>query len=145
MSCINPGLPAALVKCLYLLVCLPAKKENGAIEETFQEPLTRVSGAASPFISYAISLHRSLAASPGPPLLPFCQVLLQLCRQHVNAERLVQTRELQCLIIGLTSLWDQTSPAWRHQASRVLKAISAVPTSNTITCLRGNIIYFFLP
>lgn len=43
MSCINPGVLAALVKCLYLLVCLPAKKENIAIEETFQEPLAKVS------------------------------------------------------------------------------------------------------
>ncbi|CAG09377.1 unnamed protein product [Tetraodon nigroviridis] len=103
LSSINPGLPAALVKCLYLLVCLPAKKENGAIEETFQETLTRV--------------------------------LLQLCRQPVNVERLVETQELQCLIIGLTSLWDQTSPAWRRQASRVLKAVSAVATSNTVPCL----------
>ncbi|XP_011601683.2 WD repeat- and FYVE domain-containing protein 4 isoform X2 [Takifugu rubripes] len=103
LLCINPGLPAALVKCLYLLVCLPAKKENNAMEETFQEPLTRV--------------------------------LLQLCRQPANVERLVETQELQCLIIGLTSLWDQTSPAWRHQASRVLKAVSAVATSNTVPCL----------
>ncbi|XP_028278514.1 WD repeat- and FYVE domain-containing protein 4 isoform X2 [Parambassis ranga] len=105
LSCINPGLPAALVKCLYLLVCLPAKKENTDIEETFQEPLT--------------------------------QVLLQLCRQPDNVERLVETQELQCLIIGLTSLWDQTSGPWRHQASRVLKAISAVATSNTVPNLLG--------
>ncbi|XP_040905708.1 WD repeat- and FYVE domain-containing protein 4 isoform X2 [Toxotes jaculatrix] len=105
LSCINPGLPSALVKCLYLLVCLPAKKESTAIEETFQEPLT--------------------------------QVLLQLCRQPVNVERLVETQELQCLIIGLTSLWDQTSASWRHQASRVIKAVSAVVTSNTVSCLLG--------
>ncbi|KAG7513031.1 WD repeat-and FYVE domain-containing protein 4 [Solea senegalensis] len=105
LLCINPGLPVALVKCLYLLVCLPAKQENTAIEETFQEPLT--------------------------------QVLLQLCRQPVNVERLVETQELQCLIIGLTSLWDQTSASWRHQASRVLKAVSAVATSNTVPSLLG--------
>ncbi|XP_044069032.1 WD repeat- and FYVE domain-containing protein 4 isoform X3 [Siniperca chuatsi] len=105
LSCINPGLPAALVKCLYLLVCLPAKKENMAIEETLPEPLT--------------------------------QVLLQLCRQPVNVERLVETQELQCLIIGLTSLWDQTSATWRHQASCVLKAVSAVATSNTVLSLLG--------
>ncbi|XP_070771661.1 WD repeat- and FYVE domain-containing protein 4 [Enoplosus armatus] len=105
LSCINPGLPAALVKCLYLLVCLPAKKENMANEEAFQEPLT--------------------------------QVLLQLCRLPVNVESLVETQELQCLIIGLTSLWDQTSTAWRHQASRVLKAVSAVATSNTVQSLLG--------
>ncbi|XP_044228580.1 WD repeat- and FYVE domain-containing protein 4 isoform X3 [Thunnus albacares] len=105
LSCINPGLPAALVKCLYLLVCIPAKKENMTIEETFQEPLT--------------------------------QVLLQLCRQPVNVERLVETQELQCLIIGLTSLWDQTSAPWRHQASRVLKAVSAAATSNTVPSLLG--------
>ncbi|XP_070696577.1 WD repeat- and FYVE domain-containing protein 4 [Pempheris klunzingeri] len=105
LSCINSGLPAALVKCLYLLVCLPARKENVAIEETFQEPLT--------------------------------QVLLQLCRRSVNVEKLVETQELQCLIIGLTSLWDQTSASWRHQASRVLKAVSAVATSNTVPSLLG--------
>ncbi|XP_045926188.1 WD repeat- and FYVE domain-containing protein 4 isoform X1 [Micropterus dolomieu] len=105
LSCINPGLSAALVKCLYLLVCLPATKENMAIEETFQEPLT--------------------------------QVIIQLCRQPVNVERLVETQELQCLIIGLTSLWDQTSATWRHQASCVLKAVSAVATSNTVPSLLG--------
>ncbi|XP_047198145.1 WD repeat- and FYVE domain-containing protein 4 isoform X2 [Hippoglossus stenolepis] len=105
LSCINPGLPVALVKCLYLLVCLPAKKENTAVEETFQEPLT--------------------------------QVLLQLCRQPVNVETLVETQELHCLIIGLTSLWDQTSAPWRHQASRLLKAVSAVATSNTVPSLQG--------
>ncbi|XP_041803075.1 WD repeat- and FYVE domain-containing protein 4 isoform X2 [Chelmon rostratus] len=105
LSCLNPGLPAALVRCLYLLVCLPAKKEDIAIEETFQEPLT--------------------------------QVLLQLCRQPVNVERLVETQELQCLIIGLTSLWDQTSATWRHQALCVLKAVSAVATSNTVPSLLG--------
>ncbi|XP_059215445.1 WD repeat- and FYVE domain-containing protein 4 [Centropristis striata] len=105
LSCINPGLPAALVKCLYLLVCIPAKKENLTIEETFQESLT--------------------------------QVLLQLCRLPVNVERLVETQALQCLIIGLTSLWDQTSATWRYQASRVLKAVSAVATSNTVPSLLG--------
>ncbi|KAM9847921.1 WD repeat- and FYVE domain-containing protein 4 [Aulostomus maculatus] len=105
LSCVSPGLPAALVKCLYLLVCIPAKKENLAVEESFQEPLT--------------------------------QVLLQLCRLPVNVERLIETRELQCLIIGLTSLWDQTSVSWRHQASRVLKAVSAVATSNTVPSLLG--------
>ncbi|XP_069573980.1 WD repeat- and FYVE domain-containing protein 4 [Brachyistius frenatus] len=104
MSCINPGLPAALVKCLYLLVCLPAKKENMAIEDTFQEPLT--------------------------------QVLIQLCKQPGNVERLVETQELQCLIIGLTSLWDQTSAPWRRQASHLLKAVSAVATSNTVPSLQ---------
>lgn len=77
-----------------------------------------------------------------PLLLPVSQVLLQLCRQPANVERLVETQELQCLIIGLTSLWDQTSPAWRHQASRVLKAVSAVATSNTVPCLLGQIISF---
>uniref|UniRef100_A0A3Q2X5Q5 Alfy-like armadillo-like repeat domain-containing protein n=1 Tax=Haplochromis burtoni TaxID=8153 RepID=A0A3Q2X5Q5_HAPBU len=45
------------------------------------------------------------------------------------------TQELQCLIIGLTSLWDQTSATWRYQASRILKAVSAVATSNT-NCVR---------
>lgn len=70
-------------------------------------------------------------------LILFSQVLLQLCRRPVNVEKLVETQELQCLIIGLTSLWDQTSAPWRHQASRVLKAVSAVATSNTVPSLLG--------
>ncbi|XP_051935449.1 WD repeat- and FYVE domain-containing protein 4 isoform X1 [Hippocampus zosterae] len=104
VSSLNPGLPAVLVKCLYLLVCIPPKDDLN-IKESFQESLT--------------------------------QVLLQLCRQPVNVERLVETQELQCLIIGLTSLWDQTSISWRHQASRVLKVVSAVATSNTVPNLLG--------
>lgn len=71
----------------------------------------------------------------------FFQVLLQLCRQPVNVERLVETQEMQCLIIGLTSLWDQTSAAWRRQASRVLKAVSAAATSNTVPCLLGDVTF----
>ncbi|KAM4599617.1 WD repeat- and FYVE domain-containing protein 4 [Fundulus diaphanus] len=103
LSNLNPELPAALVKCLYLLVCLPAQQENAATEQTFQEPLT--------------------------------QIFLQLCQHPQNVERLVETQELQCLIIGLTSLWDQTSPQWRHQASCVLKAVSSVPTNKTVPSL----------
>ncbi|CAN9499844.1 unnamed protein product [Ophioblennius macclurei] len=105
LFCLNPGLPAVLVKSLYLLVCLPAKKGNIGDEESFQEPLT--------------------------------QVLLQLCRRPANVESLVETQELQCLIIGLTSLWDQSSASWRRQASRVLKAVSAVATNNTVPSLLG--------
>lgn len=75
---------------------------------------------------------------PSELLLPaLLQVLLQLCRKPGNVERLVETQELQCLIIGLTSLWDQTSATWRHQASRVLKAVSAAATSNTVPSLQG--------
>ncbi|XP_068597101.1 WD repeat- and FYVE domain-containing protein 4 [Brachionichthys hirsutus] len=105
LSSISPELPVALVKCLYLLVCLPAIKENVVREETIQEPLTKV--------------------------------LLQLCRKPANVEILVEAEELQCLIIGLTSLWDQPSAAWRHQASRLLKAVSAAATSNTVPSLLG--------
>lgn len=39
-SCMNPELPVALVKCLYLLVCLPSKTEDE--EKTFEELLTQV-------------------------------------------------------------------------------------------------------
>uniref|UniRef100_A0A3Q2NX03 WDFY family member 4 n=1 Tax=Fundulus heteroclitus TaxID=8078 RepID=A0A3Q2NX03_FUNHE len=66
------------------------------------------------------------------PLHSFGQIFLQLCQNPRNVERLVETQELQCLIIGLTSLWDQTSPQWRHQASCVLKAVSSVPTNKTV-------------
>uniref|UniRef100_A0A8C5H2Y5 WDFY family member 4 n=1 Tax=Gouania willdenowi TaxID=441366 RepID=A0A8C5H2Y5_GOUWI len=54
-----------------------------------------------------------------------------------NVDSLVETQELQCLIIGLTSLWDQTSSSWRHQASRVVKAVSAVASDNTVPSLQG--------
>ncbi|XP_056147480.1 WD repeat- and FYVE domain-containing protein 4 [Lampris incognitus] len=105
LSWISPGLPAALVKCLYLLVCLPTRKDSASNEETFHELLT--------------------------------QVLLPFCRHPASAEKMVESQELQCLIIGLTSLWDQTSACWRHQASRVLRTISAVQTPNTVLCLTG--------
>ncbi|XP_041734876.1 WD repeat- and FYVE domain-containing protein 4 [Coregonus clupeaformis] len=105
MSVVKPGLPAALVKCLYLLVCLPARKERAAVEETFQEL--------------------------------FIQVLLQLCSHPSSVEEMVETQELQCLIISLTSLHDQTSAPWRHQASRVLRAVSAAKTPNTVPFLQA--------
>lgn len=151
MSCINSGLPAALVKCLYLLVCLPAKKENVATEETFQEPLTKVDGrnchhahSLCPSSGHTF-LYFSVFPSPVDTLSPApFQVLLQLCRQPANVERLVETQELQCLIIGLTSLLDQTTPAWRHRASRVLKAVSAVATSNTVPSLQGGKRFLFI-
>uniref|UniRef100_A0A3B5LV97 Alfy-like armadillo-like repeat domain-containing protein n=1 Tax=Xiphophorus couchianus TaxID=32473 RepID=A0A3B5LV97_9TELE len=62
----------------------------------------------------------------------FLQIFLQLSKYPHNVEQLVETEELQCLIIGLTSLCDQTSPQWRHQASCVLKAVSSVPTNKTV-------------
>uniref|UniRef100_A0A4W5QKG6 Uncharacterized protein n=1 Tax=Hucho hucho TaxID=62062 RepID=A0A4W5QKG6_9TELE len=105
MSVVKPGLPSALVKCLYLLVCLPARKERAAVEETFQELLI--------------------------------QVLLQLCSHPFSVEEMVETEELQCLIISLTSLHDQTSAPWRHQASRVLRAVSAAKAPNTVPFLQA--------
>lgn len=105
LSCLNLELPATLVKCLYLLVCMPPNHENQDLEQTLQEPLT--------------------------------QVILHLCKHRENVERLVETQELQCLIIGLTSLWDQTSALWRHRASRVLKAVSASAAKNIIPSLQG--------
>ncbi|CAB1312396.1 unnamed protein product, partial [Coregonus sp. 'balchen'] len=101
MSVVKPGLPAALVKCLYLLVCLPARKERAAVEETFQE------------------------------------LFIQLCSHPSSVEEMVETQELQCLIISLTSLHDQTSAPWRHQASRVLRAVSAAKTPNTVPFLQA--------
>ncbi|KAM6956344.1 WD repeat- and FYVE domain-containing protein 4 [Aplochiton taeniatus] len=105
LSRVKPGLPAALVKCLYLLVALPAREESSAREETFQDLLV--------------------------------QVLLQLCKQPVRVEEMVETQELQCLVIALTLLWDQTSAFWRRQASRVLRAISAAKTHNTVPNLQA--------
>uniref|UniRef100_W5KZH6 Alfy-like armadillo-like repeat domain-containing protein n=1 Tax=Astyanax mexicanus TaxID=7994 RepID=W5KZH6_ASTMX len=60
------------------------------------------------------------------------QVILQLCRQVQFVEELVETQELQCVIIALTSLWDQCSSSWRRQVSRVLRAVSAAQVPNTV-------------
>ncbi|KAJ8361381.1 hypothetical protein SKAU_G00179060 [Synaphobranchus kaupii] len=104
---VKSGLPAALIKCLYLFVSLPPRKEGvagEAAQNSFQEVFT--------------------------------QVVLQLCRQVRCVEELMETQELQCLIIALTSLWDQCSSAWRRRASRVLRAISAARAQNTVTTLQ---------
>ncbi|XP_019902981.2 WD repeat- and FYVE domain-containing protein 4 isoform X2 [Esox lucius] len=105
MLVVKPGLPAALVKCLYLLVCLPARKEETGGEESFEELLT--------------------------------QVLVQLCSYPSSVKEMMETPELQCLIISLTSLHDLTSSPWRNKASRVLRAVSAAKTTNTIPCLQA--------
>ncbi|KAJ8418168.1 hypothetical protein AAFF_G00138770 [Aldrovandia affinis] len=105
---IESGLPAALVKCLYLFVALPPRKDNvgeEAVQCSFQEVFT--------------------------------QVLLQLCRQERCVEEMVETQELQCLIIALTSLWDQCSPCWRRQASLVLRAVSAARARNIVEVLQA--------
>ncbi|KAG9341100.1 hypothetical protein JZ751_019854 [Albula glossodonta] len=105
---IETGLPAALVKCLYLFVALPARKGSvgdDVVQCSFQEVFT--------------------------------QVLLQLCGQQRCVEEMVETQELQCLIIALTSLWDQCSSAWRRQASQVLRAVSAAQAKNTVPALQA--------
>ncbi|KAJ8248534.1 hypothetical protein GJAV_G00243040 [Gymnothorax javanicus] len=105
---VKSGLPAALVKCLYLFVCVPPRKE-GVAEEAEQGSFQEV----------------------------FTQVLLQLCREVPCVEAVVETQELQCLIIALTSLWDQCCSMWRRQASSVLRAISAAQAKNTVSALQG--------
>ncbi|MCI4376424.1 hypothetical protein PGIGA_G00188250 [Pangasianodon gigas] len=106
-AAIVTGLAAALVKCLYLFVALPAKKASDQEDEkcSFQDILI--------------------------------QVILQLCRQVRFVEQLVDTEELQCVIIALTSLWDQCSSSWRRQVSRVLRAVSAAQVPNTVPALQA--------
>lgn len=58
LSSIDPLLPATLVKCLYLLVCLPAKADNVETEQTFQEPLTKVNSPNWNIFFPSLSLHR---------------------------------------------------------------------------------------
>lgn len=65
------------------------------------------------------------------------KVILQLCRHVRFVEQLVETDELHCVIIALTSLWDQCSSSWRRQASRVLRAVSAAQVPNTVPTLQG--------
>ncbi|XP_030628686.1 WD repeat- and FYVE domain-containing protein 4 [Chanos chanos] len=104
----EPSLSAALVKCLYLFVALPSRMgKNGGDNVT------------SSFQDMLI------------------QVILQLCRQVKFVEELVSTEEFQCLIIALTSLWDQCSSSWRRQASCVLRAVSAAQAPNTVSVLQA--------
>lgn len=69
LSSVDPLLPDALVKCLYLLVCLPAKADNGEKEETFQEPLTKVNLPNRTIFFPSFSLFFSPS---------FCNLLLSL-------------------------------------------------------------------
>ncbi|XP_023679913.1 WD repeat- and FYVE domain-containing protein 4 isoform X2 [Paramormyrops kingsleyae] len=105
---IGTELLSALVKCLYLFVVIPPRKDR-AEEDTalcsFQDTFT--------------------------------QVILQLCGQVHCVETLVETQELQCLIIALTSLWEHSSSVWRRRASRVLRAVSAAQTRNVVPVLRA--------
>ncbi|XP_072534107.1 WD repeat- and FYVE domain-containing protein 4 isoform X2 [Salminus brasiliensis] len=107
-AAIETGLAAALVKCLYLFVALPPRKTNNETED-------------------ATCSFQDI----------FIQVILQLCRQVQFVEELVETQELQCVIIALTSLWDQCSSSWRRQASRVLRAVSAAQVPNTVPALQA--------
>ncbi|XP_029110052.1 WD repeat- and FYVE domain-containing protein 4 [Scleropages formosus] len=108
VTMIGTGLPSALVKCLYLFVAFPPVKDT-ALDEVAQPSFQDL----------------------------FTQVILQLCDHSCCVEVLVETQELQCLIIALTSLWDQCSSSWRRQASRVLKAVSSAQTSNTVSALKA--------
>lgn len=86
LSCINPGLPAALVKCLYLLVCIPAR-ENFTVEETFQEQLTQVSGTwlFPPPVSCLLSPACIWASLTFAPLFSGSAAALSAARQRGEA------------------------------------------------------------
>lgn len=104
---ITSGIPAILLKCLYLFVAFPSNSETTEDnpEHSFQEIFT--------------------------------QTLLKLCSDLNCVEEMVQTRELQCLIIAMTSLWDQCCSSWRRSASLVLRAISSVRALNTVKSLQA--------
>ncbi|RXN01605.1 Mitogen-activated protein kinase 8B [Acipenser ruthenus] len=104
---ITSGIPAILLKCLYLFVAFPSNSETTEDnpEHSFQEIFT--------------------------------QTLLKLCSDLNCVEEMVQTRELQCLIIAMTSLWDQCCSSWRRSASLVLRAISSVQALNTVKSLQA--------
>ncbi|XP_062852239.1 WD repeat- and FYVE domain-containing protein 4 [Trichomycterus rosablanca] len=106
-AALETGLAAALVKCLYLFVALPSRKASDKENEN-------------------CSFQEILI-----------QVILQLCRQVQFVKELVETEELQCVIIALTSLWDQCSSSWRRQASRVLRAVSAAQVPSTVPALQA--------
>lgn len=79
LSSIDPLLPAALVKCLYLLVCLPAKVDNVETEQTFQEPLTKVNSPNWTIFFPSLSLHRMFFL---PHFAIYCCRSSSLCLFH---------------------------------------------------------------
>nr|XP_055025553.1 WD repeat- and FYVE domain-containing protein 4 isoform X2 [Misgurnus anguillicaudatus] len=111
---IKTGVPAALVKCLYLFVALPPRKVNCNSPDDIEEEVK---------CSFQDTLTRAI---------------LQLCRQVRFVEVLLETQELSNVIISLTLLWDQCSPSWRRQASRVLRAVSAAQAHNTVPALQAS-------
>ncbi|XP_051772048.1 WD repeat- and FYVE domain-containing protein 4 isoform X3 [Ctenopharyngodon idella] len=111
---IKTGLPAALVKCLYLFVALPPRKESSDPQKNDKEEVK-------------CSFQDT-----------FIQVILQLCRHVGFVEVLLETQELSSVMISLTLLWDQCSPSWRRQASRVLRAVSAAQAHNTVPALQAS-------
>lgn len=112
---IKTGLPAALVKSLYLFVALPPRKE---------------SSDSSPK-----DVKEDLKCSFQDTLI---QGFLQLCRHVCFVEVLLETQELSSVIISLTLLWDQCSSSWRQQASRVLRSVSAAQAHNTVSALQAS-------
>ncbi|XP_042625050.1 WD repeat- and FYVE domain-containing protein 4-like isoform X1 [Cyprinus carpio] len=111
---IKTGLPAALVKCLYLFVALPPRKESFVSRNDVEEEVK-------------CSFQDTLI-----------QVMLQLCRHVCFVEVLLETQELSSVIISLTLLWDQCSPSWRQKASCVLRAVSAAQAHNTVPALQAS-------
>ncbi|XP_052429042.1 WD repeat- and FYVE domain-containing protein 4 isoform X1 [Carassius gibelio] len=111
---IKIGLPVSLVKCLYLFVALPPRKESFVSRNDVEEEVK-------------CSFQDTLT-----------QVILQLCRHVCFVEVLLETQELSSVIISLTLLWDQCSPSWRQQASRVLRAVSAAQAHNTVPALQAS-------
>ncbi|KAA0718059.1 WD repeat- and FYVE domain-containing protein 4 [Triplophysa tibetana] len=111
---IKAGVPAALVKCLYLFVALPPRKMNCNSPDDVEEEVK-------------CSFQDT-----------FIQAILQLCRRVCFVEVLVETQELSNVIISLSLLWDQCSPSWRWQASRVLRAVSAAQAHNTVPALQAS-------
>ncbi|XP_056616257.1 WD repeat- and FYVE domain-containing protein 4 isoform X2 [Triplophysa dalaica] len=111
---IKAGVPAALVKCLYLFVALPPRKVNCNSPDDVEEEVK-------------CSFQDT-----------FIEAILQLCRRVCFVEVLVETQELSNVIISLSLLWDQCSPSWRRQASRVLRAVSAAQAHNTVPALQAS-------
>lgn len=111
---IKTVVPVALVKCLYLFVALPPRKMNCNSPDDVEEEVK-------------CSFQDTLT-----------QAILQLCRRVCFVEVLVETQELSNVIISLSLLWDQCSPSWRRQASRVLRAVSAAQAQNTVPALQAS-------
>ncbi|XP_069741447.1 WD repeat- and FYVE domain-containing protein 4 isoform X2 [Narcine bancroftii] len=103
---VSTGLPLILLKCMQLFT-FPSESETEIIEK--QDTHTEFQETIT-------------------------HVMLNLCTQVPAVEAMIESDDLERLILAVVSQWDQCS-SWRQYTSHVLRAVSKTPTKNTIRYL----------